>query len=95
MAFAEEIRAILGEDVHYVIDTSRSGLGPTADNEWCNPLGRAVGTLPTTATGIDGLDAYLWIKPPGESDGSCNGGPTAGKFWAEYALELAELSSTL
>jgi endoglucanase len=95
MAFAEELRAILGDGAHYVIDTSRSGLGPTDDSEWCNPLGRAVGTLPTTVTGVDGLDAYLWIKPPGESDGSCNGGPTAGTFWASYALELGDLSSSL
>lgn len=30
----------------------------------------------------------MWIKPPGESDGSCNGGPTPGKFWLDYALDL-------
>lgn len=24
------------------------------------------------------VDAFLWIKHPGESDGTCNGGPVAG-----------------
>ncbi|MER5876786.1 glycoside hydrolase family 6 protein [Streptomyces sp. NPDC001910] len=35
------------------------------------------------------LDAYLWIKRPGESDGECEGGPAAGQWWPEYALEPA------
>jgi endoglucanase len=36
------------------------------------------------------VDGLLWIKAPGESDGSCNGGPSAGTWWPEYALGLAE-----
>jgi endoglucanase len=35
------------------------------------------------------VDAYLWLKKPGESDGTCNGGPKAGEFWLDRALELA------
>jgi endoglucanase len=31
----------------------------------------------------------LWVKRPGESDGSCNGGPAAGQWWRDKALELA------
>lgn len=87
--YADELRAILGDDVHYVIDTSRNGLGHTEDSEWCNPLGRAHGPSPTLHVRRDGLDALLWIKRPGESDGYCNGGPEAGAWWPEYALELA------
>lgn len=75
---------------HFVIDTGRNGLGPTASSEWCNPAGRALGTRPTTQTGHPLVDAFLWIKTPGESDGECNGGPTAGRWWPEYALGLAE-----
>jgi endoglucanase len=30
----------------------------------------------------------LWIKPPGESDGPCNGGPAAGAWWPDAAIEL-------
>ncbi|MFG2519105.1 glycoside hydrolase family 6 protein [Streptomyces sp. NPDC048527] len=44
---------------------------------------------PTTLTGDDTLDAYLWIKRPGESDGTCRGGPSAGQWWPQYALGLA------
>jgi endoglucanase len=72
---------------HFVIDTSRNGRG--SNGEWCNPSGRALGTLPTFATGNTLVDAYLWVKAPGESDGSCNGGPRAGVFSITHALELA------
>lgn len=75
---------------HFVIDTSRNGVGPTADSQWCNPSGRALGQAPTTNTGNSLVDAYLWIKTPGESDGTCNGGPSAGSWWPEYALGLAK-----
>lgn len=84
-AYADAIVAQLG-NAHYVIDTSRNGLG--SNGEWCNPSGRALGSLPQ-AVGEGALDAYLWVKPPGESDGECGGGPPAGTFWTERALELA------
>ncbi|MEU7136807.1 glycoside hydrolase family 6 protein [Streptomyces sp. NPDC046261] len=78
---------------HFVIDTSRNGNGPLsgADHEkaWCNPSGRALGEPPTTRTGDAQVDAYLWVKRPGESDGACKGGPDAGQWWETYALELA------
>lgn len=75
---------------HFVVDTSRNGLGPSTDGQWCNPSGRALGPAPTTSTADPAVDAYLWIKKPGESDGACNGGPPAGTLWADYALGLAE-----
>jgi endoglucanase len=74
----------------YVIDTSRNGAGPAdGDMYWCNPGGRALGAAPTTDTGNGNVDAFLWVKRPGESDGSCNGGPGAGRFVNSYAIELA------
>ncbi|MFJ4964168.1 Endoglucanase A precursor [Streptomyces sp. ADI96-02] len=82
---------------HYVIDTSRNGKGPLPGNgaeSWCNPPGRALGTPPTTDTGDPRLDAYLWIKRPGESDGTCRGGPTAGTWWPQYALGLARRAAS-
>lgn len=75
---------------HFIIDTARNGLGPSPDNQWCNPPGRALGEKPGAATADPLVDAYLWVKPPGESDGSCNGGPSAGQWWPEYALGLAQ-----
>lgn len=74
---------------HFVIDTSRNGVGPAEGDAWCNPPGRKIGTAPTTETGEPLIDAFLWLKRPGESDGTCNGGPEAGKFWLDNALELA------
>ena len=88
IAYANQLRS-QGVNKNFVIDTSRNGKGPTADNQWCNPPGRALGQVPTSQTGIDGLDAYLWIKRPGESDGNCNGGPSAGSWWRQMALDLA------
>ncbi len=81
----------LTNGAHYVIDTSRNGAGPTADSlYWCNPSGRALGTPPTTDTGNGNIDAFLWVKRPGESDGSCGrGNPGAGRFVNQYAIDLA------
>tara|TARA_B110000285_G_scaffold193887_1_gene223187 strand:- start:1441 stop:2289 length:849 start_codon:yes stop_codon:yes gene_type:complete len=73
----------------FVIDTSRNGQGPL-DDKWCNPPQRGLGEPPTTDTKHRLCDAYLWIKIPGESDGKCNGGPKAGKFWGEQAEELVK-----
>jgi endoglucanase len=83
---------------HFVIDTSRNGNGPYTedgdDQKWCNPPGRKLGTPPTSDTGIPGVDAFLWVKQPGDSDGACReGAPQAGQWWPEYALELAKSSS--
>ncbi|ODQ86577.1 glycoside hydrolase family 6 protein [Mycolicibacterium holsaticum] len=81
----------LTNGAHFVIDTSRNGAGPT-DEElyWCNPQGRALGSRPTTQTGNPQVDAYLWVKRPGESDGACrNGAPPAGRFVNQYAIDLA------
>ncbi len=47
---------------------------------WCNPPGAGLGLTPTTNTGVPLLDAYLWVKTPGESDGQCNASG-AGRLW--------------
>jgi endoglucanase len=90
---------------HFIVDTSRSGLGPNSmqtyaaapDDQpasvistlvagnWCNPAGEGLGPAPTSAPGVNLssldtylpgspplLDAYLWIKTPGQSDGQCD-----------------------
>ncbi|MGW0734099.1 glycoside hydrolase family 6 protein [Streptomyces sp. NPDC002851] len=92
-AFGKELSPKVGNKP-FVIDTSRNGNGPyTGGDEaerWCNPPGRALGEEPTTKTGDELVDAYLWIKRPGESDGECKGGPKAGEWWPEYALKLAK-----
>ncbi|MFF5436128.1 glycoside hydrolase family 6 protein [Streptomyces achromogenes] len=100
-----------GELSHFVIDTSRNGRGAwtpepgkySGDPEpWCNAPGRGLGPRPTADTGVPLVDAYLWIKVPGESDGSCTRGtggtvdpeygivdPPAGTWWPDQAHALA------
>jgi endoglucanase len=85
LSYGTQISA-LTDGAHFIVDTSRNGNG--ANGQWCNPTGRAIGQLPTTHTGTALVDAYLWVKTPGESDGWCNGGPGAGQWWSEYALTL-------
>jgi endoglucanase len=99
---------------HFVIDTSRNGQGPWVPpaglypdpQDWCNPPDRGLGVRPTADTGVSLLDAYLWVKIPGESDGECTRGlgpggqtvdpewglidPRAGAWFPEMALQLAQ-----
>ncbi|MCS5496072.1 glycoside hydrolase family 6 protein [Cnuibacter physcomitrellae] len=84
--YASTISGLTG-GAHFVIDTGRNGNG--SNGEWCNPSGRALGATPTPAQSGSAQDADLWIKPPGESDGTCNGGPAAGEWWDKGARELA------
>lgn len=84
--YAGQISSLTG-GAHFVIDTSRNGNGSTGD--WCNPPGRALGAAPSRQNVAPNQDANLWIKPPGESDGTCNGGPAAGEWWDQSARELA------
>jgi endoglucanase len=98
---------------HFVVDTSRNGAGPWtppagaySDPEvWCNPPGRGLGERPTTITGNALMDARLWVKVPGESDGRCLRGtagpldpergmvdPAAGQWFKEQAAELIALA---
>jgi len=97
IAFGDRISDALGGDTHFLIDTSRNGNGPapaTGGSRWCNPPGRALGPAPTTVTGHPRVDAFLWVKRPGESDGSCRPGePPAGQWWPHYALGLASRAS--
>lgn len=92
--YGHKISPLIG-DKHFVIDTSRNGAGPyleakNEDETWCNPPGRKIGKPPTTDTGDPLCDGFLWLKRPGESDGECNGGPKAGVFWMEQAMEYAQ-----
>jgi endoglucanase len=94
---------------HFIIDTGRNGRGPWVapagwypdPQEWCSPPDRGLGERPTTHTGQPLVDAFLWIKRPGESDGACTRGtagpadplrgaiaPPAGAWWPDNLLEL-------
>ena len=89
LKYGEEISKNSGGS-HFVIDTGRNGNGHISKEHWCNPRGRKLGIPPTTDTQHSLCDAYLWVKPPGESDGHWNEGPAPGIFWEEYAEELCQ-----
>jgi len=89
IAFGQKIRAQIGNK-NFLVDTSRNGIDPQGSSEWCNPRNRALGLVPAFNPGPVGVDAYIWGKRPGESDGSCNGGPAAGTWWRDIAIELAK-----
>lgn len=79
-------------DLGFVVDTSRNGAGPPPEDDadhWCNPPGRSLGRSPTTSPGLPGVDALLWVKQPGDSDGECRGAPPAGQWWPAAARGLA------
>lgn len=84
LAYAQRLSAQL-DGAPFVVDTGRNGNG--SDGTWCNPAGAALGAPPLTLE-AEGLDANLWVKPPGESDGTCGGGPVAGQWWPDRALSL-------
>ncbi len=57
----------------FVIDTSRNGRGGIRANQgsWCNVKGAGLGERPRAAP-APLVDAYVWLKTPGESDGTAN-----------------------
>ncbi len=60
-------------DVNTFVDQSRVDRRIHAGN-WCNQSGAGLGERPR-ANPAAGIDAYVWIKPPGESDGSSSAIP--------------------
>ena len=94
IAYGEKLSRLVGGK-HFVIDTSRNGRGAAVEKNWCNARNQALGRAPTGDTGHPLVDAYLWVKTPGQSDGPCNGGPRAGEWWADYALELSKAAEVL
>jgi len=88
LAYANTLRKTLSmygfKDHGFLIDTSRNGKGGIrkAWGSWCNVRGAGLGERPR-ANPEPGIDAYFWIKPPGESDGSSDpDGPRFDKMCA-------------
>ena len=53
-------------------DQPATVLSTLASGNWCNPPNSGLGLRPTADTGVPLLDAYLWVKTPGQSDGQCD-----------------------
>ena len=60
---------------NFIVDTSRAGQANIKDNagQWCNPKGAGIGPLPV-AEPFPMVDAFVWGKTIGESDGASNPG---------------------
>jgi endoglucanase len=87
----------LTHGAHFIVNTADNGQGPRLNanmvkfgvEDLCNPPGRGLGPLDTTATGYRFTDAFLWTHPPGNSSG-CGGGPPGGVFYLARALDEAQ-----
>jgi endoglucanase len=53
-------------------DQPSSVIAALSSGNWCNPPDSGLGIRPTASTGVPLLDAYLWVKTPGQSDGQCD-----------------------
>jgi endoglucanase len=86
---------------HFIVNTATNGQGPLVPasrvhdgNEvLCNAPGRGIGPRPQVNPGFAGVDAFLWTAPPGNSSGTCNGGPASGTFWMAKAESMASLAN--
>lgn len=66
----------------FVIDTGRNGRGEMREDcaNWCNIRGAGIGHAPTSHTQLPAIvDAYFWLKTPGESDGCTETLPDGGR----------------
>ncbi|KAL2858377.1 1, 4-beta cellobiohydrolase [Aspergillus pseudodeflectus] len=88
-SFAPQLAAA-GFDAHFIVDTGRNGKQPTGQNEWgdwCNSKGTGFGVRPTTDTGNELVDAFVWVKPGGESDGTSD--QSAERYDAHCGVDAA------
>lgn len=74
LTYIEKLSASLAEvgitGKGFLVDTSRNGRAgiKSKSGTWCNVAGAGLGERPQAAP-APGVDAYWWIKPPGDSDG--------------------------
>ena len=70
-AFAPQLKSA-GMPNHAIIDTGRNAVTGLRKEwgDWCNVNGAGFGVRPTSSTGSELVDAFVWIKPGGESDGT-------------------------
>lgn len=73
--------AIPGFKPKFIIDSGRNGRPDTRTScsNWCNIRGAGIGKAPTTKTADPRIDAYYWLKTPGESDGCTEELPEGGQ----------------
>jgi len=99
-------------NMRFIVDTSRNGVDISEEwaktKTWCNYKGTGFGERPKgnpDPVNMPLLDAYMWLKPPAESDGSSQGSradpvcarsdslpgaPEAGSWFHEYFVQLLQ-----
>jgi len=97
-------------NMRFIVDTSRNGQDVSEafarTKTWCNLVGTGFGERPKgnpDPINMPLLDAYMWLKPPAESDGSSRGmkadpvcarsdslpnAPEAGSWFHDYFVQL-------
>lgn len=70
--------ATAGMPNHAITDTGRNGVQGLRDawGDWCNVDGAGFGLRPSTDTDLELADAFVWVKPGGESDGTSDSSAT-------------------
>ncbi|KAF1915702.1 1, 4-beta cellobiohydrolase [Ampelomyces quisqualis] len=69
--FSPELKSA-GMPSQAIIDTGRNAVTGLRKEwgHWCNVKGAGFGVRPTGSTGNSLVDAFVWVKPGGESDGT-------------------------
>lgn len=75
--FSPELKSA-GMPSQAIIDTGRNGVTGLRKEwgHWCNVKGAGFGVRPTGSTGNTLVDAFVWVKPGGESDGTSDSSAT-------------------
>lgn len=70
-AFSPELKSA-GMPGQAIVDTGRNAVTGLRKEwgDWCNVNGAGFGVRPTSSTGSDLVDSFVWVKPGGESDGT-------------------------
>ena len=107
-ALSSALSAVGLPGMKFVVDTSRNGVDVSStfniNQTWCNFVGTGLGERPQAdPAGYPLLDAFMWIKTPGEADGSSTGpradpvcarpdslpgAPEAGSWFHDYFVQL-------
>ncbi|KAF9473876.1 cellobiohydrolase [Pholiota conissans] len=83
-----------GYPAHFIVDQGRAGKGAirTDWGQWCNIAGAGFGTKPTASQSVlnnTNVDAIVWVKPGGESDGTSD--PSAARFDANCVSPVSQV----
>jgi cellulose 1,4-beta-cellobiosidase len=83
--FSPELKSA-GMPSQAIIDTGRNGVTGLRSEwgHWCNVNGAGFGVHPTGNTGNTLVDAFVWVKPGGESDGTSDTSATRYDSFCGY-----------